>query len=67
MGWASGSSLLDDIAKLVMPLVPEEKRRKLSHELIKRFLQEDCDTFNEVEQSDIRKAYDELYPPEDDL
>ena len=60
MGWASGSSILDDVAKIVMPLIPKEKRAKAAAKLIDVFESEDCDTINECEQPDIRKEYDRL-------
>ena len=65
MGWAAGSRLLEDIADLVMPKLPErDDRRHVARELIEMFQKEDCDTICEVEQEDIRAVYDEMYPPE---
>lgn len=63
MGWASGSSLLDEVAKLVMPLVNSKpKRAKLAGQLIDLFEGEDCDTINECAQRDISKEYDRRNP-----
>jgi hypothetical protein len=62
MGWAGGSSLLDEVAKVVMPLIPKEKRKKVAAKLIDIFESEDCDTINECEQKDIRVEYERRFP-----
>lgn len=63
MGWASGSSLLNDVAKLVMPFVNSEpERANLAGQLIDLFEDEDCDTINECDQRDIAKEYDRRNP-----
>lgn len=62
MGWASGSSLLDEIAKEVMPKVKPEERHELAKKLIDLFEGEDCDTIYECEQDDIQLAFREMYP-----
>ena len=65
MGWASGSSLLDEVAKIVMPhVLDDESKRRVAGELIDAFESEDCDTINECEQEDIRAEYDRRNPPE---
>ncbi len=64
MGWASGRSLLEDVARIVMPHIPKAKRPKVAKKLIKAFESEDCDTINEVEQVDIRQEYDRQNPPD---
>lgn len=64
MGWASGSKLLEDVAKIVMPRLGKNDRSIVAKKLIEAFQSEDCDTINEVEQADIRKEYDKMYPPE---
>lgn len=65
MGWASGSSLLDAVAKIVMPHIPAKKRAKVAGKLIDEFEGEDCDTINECDQNDIRAEYDRRNPEED--
>lgn len=65
MGRASGSSLLEEVAKIVMPKIAAKDRPKVAAKLIEAFEQEDCDTINEVEQADIRREYDKKFPPEE--
>lgn len=66
MGWASGSEILDDVAKVVMPLIPAARRAKVAEKLIGIFDGHDCDTINEVTQKDVAKAYEAMYPEDDD-
>lgn len=66
MGWASGSELLDSVARIVMPRVKKAERIAVAEKLIEAFEEMDCDTICEVEQEDVRKAYDAKYPPEDE-
>lgn len=56
MGWASGASLLDDVAKLVMPLLAPTVRRQVAERLIDLFEDADCDTIDECSQPDIARA-----------
>lgn len=65
MGWASGSKILEDVAKTVMPLVEPKKRARLAKKLIDIFQDSDCDTICDVDQPDIRKAYEKMYPEDD--
>ena len=48
MGWASGSSLADDIWEVVKFHIPANKRKKVAKELIKMFEDRDCDTMQET-------------------
>jgi len=66
MGWASGSSILEDVAQAVMPLIPKGKRKEIAERLVAIFEDADCDTINEVEQKDIRAVYDAKYPPDEE-
>lgn len=66
MGWASGSRLLEEVAKIVMPTIAEKDRPAVAKSLIDIFESEDCDTINEVEQRDIRREYDKKYTPDSD-
>lgn len=60
MGWASGSSLLDEVAILVMPYLKKEVRAIVADYLIDLFENEDCDTIDECEQPDICRAWKKI-------
>lgn len=65
MGWASGSELLDDIARVVMPKIPKKDRPSVAKELIEIFEARDCDTLDEVRQRDIMEAFERMDPVKD--
>lgn len=65
MGWAGGSRLLDEVAEIVMPHIGRTYRAEVARKLIEVFQGEDCDTFDECRQEDIRRAVDELWPLDD--
>lgn len=50
MGWASGSSLAEDVWNIVRSYIPETDRKKIVMELVDRFEDDDCDTLQEVEE-----------------
>ena len=56
--------MLEEVAELVMPLIPAKKRAVVASDLIDIFEQEDCDTIGECEQKDIRAEYDRRFPPD---
>lgn len=67
MGWASGSELLDTVAKAVMRHIPKDKRAAVAKKLISAFEDADCDTISECEQPDIAREYDRQNPAECDF
>lgn len=62
MGWASGSRLCEEVARIVMPKIKKADREKVAKKLIAAFQSHDCDTLDEVDQKDFAKVYDNLYP-----
>jgi len=49
MGWASGSSLAENLWDLVREHIPEKKRTKVAQAFIDEFESMDCDTIMECE------------------
>jgi hypothetical protein len=47
MGWASGSSLADDIWRYFRSYIPEALRQKAARRLVDLFEKYDCDTMDE--------------------
>ena len=67
MGWASGSSLFDDIIDSINEVDIDEDTRKLLYEkMIPIFEDEDCDTLGECVGKDkaFDFVYNSLYPEE---
>lgn len=60
MGWASGSELLDGVAKAVMPMIDKPFRGVIAGKLIELFEDADCDTIYECTQPDIKREYKRL-------
>lgn len=49
MGWASGSEIAENVWRVVRKYVPQEKRERVSNEIIDIFENEDADTMSEAE------------------
>jgi len=49
MGWASGSSLAEEVWCLVRGFIPADKREKVAREVVDAFRDMDCDTMYEAE------------------
>lgn len=68
MGWASGSSLMEDVIRAAKPAIKHTKaRKKFFKKVIEAFEGYDCDTLSECFGTDeaFDDAYRELHPDED--
>jgi len=68
MGWSSGGELLGDIVLSTQKAVPPKYRKELYKLFINHFEMHDCDVIYECKGLDkeFDKAYNELYPDEDE-
>lgn len=61
MGWSSGSDLLEEVLRTVLPFIStSEKRKIITKRLIQHFENYDCDTIYELADSRVAKKYPEL-------
>ena len=50
MGWASGSSLAEEVWDVTRPYVRDQDRKNVANAIIDAFENMDCDTMDECEQ-----------------
>lgn len=74
MGWASGSSLMDEIIDAAIEVgIDEVTRREFYEKIIESFEDQDCDTLQECEGKDtafdaaLKSAHPEWFEEEDEI
>lgn len=70
MGWASGSSLMEEIVTALKSEFADDvkARKRVYKRLIKAFEDHDCDTLDEAIGTDAAydEVYNKMYPPDRD-
>jgi hypothetical protein len=68
MGWASGSSVFEDIYRSIRPLIPAKNRKLVVKKLVDAFEGADCDTLDEVrgQWDEVDDVLAERYPEDNE-
>lgn len=68
MGWASGSSLMDDIVEQINKrcFMSVDQKEQLYKVLIDCFENRDCDTLQEINDKTFKKVYQQIHGSDDE-